>query len=148
MAGSVNKVILVGNLGKDPEVRYLENGVPVARFPIATSETFTDKTSGEKREITDWHTIVLWRGLAKISETYLKKGMKVYIEGKLKTRSWQDDNQQTKYATEIVADQMIMLSKAETTGDASKPYPPTIEEKQMPPMDDNLSAEPMDDLPF
>ncbi len=87
MAGSVNKVILVGNLGKDPEVRYLENGVSVARFPIATSETFTDKNSGEKREITDWHNIVLWRGLAKIAESYLKKGMKVYIEGKLKTRS-------------------------------------------------------------
>src|SRR5688572_9553018 len=125
MAGSVNKVILVGNLGKDPKVRYLENGVSVARFPIATSETFTDKTSGEKREITDWHTIVLWRGLAKIAESYLKKGMKVYIEGKLKTRSWQDDNQQTKYATEVIADQMIMLSKADSGGDSHKEYPPT-----------------------
>ena len=110
MAGSVNKVILVGNLGKDPEVRYLESGIPVARIAIATSEVFTDKTTGEKREVTDWHNIVLWRGLAKITESYLKKGMKVYIEGKLKTRSWQDENQQTKYATEIVADQMVILS--------------------------------------
>jgi single-strand DNA-binding protein len=146
MAGSVNKVILVGNLGKDPEVRYLENGVSVARFPIATSETFTDKNSGEKREITDWHNIVLWRGLAKIAESYLKKGMKVYIEGKLKTRSWQDDNQQTKYATEIIADQLIMLSKAESGSDVQKEYPPTIEHKDLPPMD--IKSDPSDDLPF
>lgn len=146
MAGSVNKVILVGNLGKDPEIRYLENGVSVARFPIATSETFTDKNSGDKREITDWHTIVLWRGLAKIAESYLKKGMKVYIEGKLKTRSWQDENQQTKYATEVVADQMIMLSKAETSQDSQKDYPPTIENKDLPPMD--IKGDPTDDLPF
>jgi single-strand DNA-binding protein len=80
MAGSVNKVILIGNLGKDPEVRYLESGVPVANFSIATSESYTDKTSGEKREITDWHNIVIWRGLATVAEKYLKKGMKVYIE--------------------------------------------------------------------
>lgn len=111
MAGSVNKVILVGNLGRDPEVRYLENGVPVAKFTMATSETYTDKTSGEKREVTDWHNIVLWRGLAKVAESYLKKGMKVYIEGKLKTRSWQDENQQTRYATDIVADQLIIFRK-------------------------------------
>ena len=146
MAGSVNKVILVGNLGKDPEVRYLENGVPVAKFTMATSETYTDKTSGEKREITDWHNIVLWRGLAKVAESYLKKGMKVYIEGKLKTRSWQDENQQTKYATDIVADQMVMLSKADGTADVAKDYPPTIENKDLPPMD--LKDDPSDNLPF
>jgi single-strand DNA-binding protein len=146
MAGSVNKVILVGNLGKDPEVRYLENGVPVAKFTMATSETFTDKNSGEKREITDWHNIVLWRGLAKVAESYLKKGMKVYIEGKLKTRSWQDENQQTKYATDIVADQMVMLSRADGTADTSKDYPPTIENKDLPPMD--LKDDPSDNLPF
>jgi len=148
MAGSVNKVILVGNLGKDPEVRYLENGVSFARFPIATSETYTDKTSGEKREVTDWHNIVVWRGLAKIAESYLKKGMKVYIEGKLKTRSWQDENQQTKYATEVVGDQLIMLTKAEHTGEQHKEYPPTIEQKQIPPMDQDLSSDPSDALPF
>ena len=148
MAGSVNKVILVGNLGKDPEVRYLENGVSLARFPLATSEVFTDKTSGEKREVTEWHNVVVWRGLAKIAETYLKKGMKVYIEGKLKTRSWTDESQQTRYSTEIVADQLIMLSKAEQAAGARKDYPPTIEEKQVPPMDSDLSAGPMDDLPF
>src|SRR5688572_15605175 len=146
MAGSVNKVILVGNLGKDPEVRYLENGVSVARFPVATSETFTDKNTGEKREITEWHNIVLWRGLAKVAESYLKKGMKVYIEGKLKTRSWQDDSQQTRYTTEIVADQMVMLSKADSSAETTKEYPPTIEHKEIPPMD--LKDDPADSLPF
>lgn len=146
MAGSVNKVILVGNLGKDPEVRYLENGVSVAKFPLATSETYTDKNTNEKREITDWHNIVLWRGLAKVAENYLKKGMKVYIEGKLKTRSWQDENQQTKYATEIVADQMVMLSKNENPGESQKVYPPTIENKDLPPMD--IKDDPSDVLPF
>lgn len=146
MAGSVNKVILVGNLGKDPEVRYLENGVSVAKFPLATSETYTDKNTNEKREITDWHNVVLWRGLAKVAENYLKKGMKVYIEGKLKTRSWQDENQQTKYATEIVADQMVMLSKNENSGESQKVYPPTIENKDLPPMD--IKDDPSDVLPF
>lgn len=148
MAGSVNKVILIGNLGRDPEVRYLENGTPVARFSIATSESFTDKNTGQKREITDWHNIVLWRGLAKISETYLKKGMKVYIEGKLKTRSWQDENNQTKYSTEVVADQMTMLSRGET-GNAGQPnYPSSVENKPVQPTDVNLNKEPEDDLPF
>lgn len=145
MANSVNKVILVGNVGKDPEVRYLENGISVARFPIATTETYIDKNSGEKREITDWHNIVAWRGLAKVTESYVKKGMKVYIEGKLKTRSWQDESQQTKYATEIVADQLIMMSKSEGNSE-TKNYPPTIENKELPPMD--FKPDSTDDLPF
>jgi single stranded DNA-binding protein len=85
MAGSVNKVILIGNLGKDPEIRFLENGTCLARFSIATSETYLDKTSGEKREVTEWHSIVAWKGLATIVQTYLRKGMKVYVEGKLRT---------------------------------------------------------------
>ncbi|MBD3636093.1 MAG: single-stranded DNA-binding protein [Crocinitomicaceae bacterium] len=150
MAGSVNKVILIGNLGKDPEVRYLENGVAVAKFPIATSETFTDKKSGEKREVTDWHNIVMWRGLAQVAENYLKKGMKVYVEGKLKTRSWQDDNNQTRYTTEIVADQMTMLTSKAESGE-SKPqtnYPDSVEDNPVQPMDSDLSSEPDDDLPF
>ena len=84
MNGTVNKVILIGNLGKDPEIRRLENGAVVATFSIATSESFTDKNSGEKKEITDWHDIVLWRGLAEIAEKYIRKGTKIYVEGKLK----------------------------------------------------------------
>jgi len=145
MAGSVNKVILIGNLGKDPEVRYLDNGTAVARFPIATSESYTDKTTGEKREITDWHNIVAWRGLATIAEKYLKKGMKVYIEGKLKTRQWQDTaSNQTRYTTEVVTDNMTMLSRAENQ---NKPYPPSTENQQIKPVEE-IKNDDKDDLPF
>ena len=112
MAGSINKVILIGNLGKDPEVRYLENGVAVCNFSIATGETYKDKNSGEKVTHTEWHNIVLWRGLAEVAEKYLKKGAKIYIEGKLRTRSWQDQEGNTKYTTEILGDNMTMLGKA------------------------------------
>ena len=107
MAG-VNKVILVGNLGKDPEVRHLESGVPVASFSIATSESYNDKTSGEKKTITEWHNVVLWRGLAEVAEKYLHKGDQVYIEGKLRTRQWEKDGV-TRYSTEIVGENMTML---------------------------------------
>jgi single-strand DNA-binding protein len=148
MAGSVNKVILIGNLGKDPEVKYLESGVPVANFSIATSESFKDKNTGEKREVTDWHNIVLWRGLATVAEKYLKKGMKVYVEGKLKTRSWQDENQQTRYTTEVVADQMTMLSRLENAGAPPTNYPNSPENNPVQPMDKDLSAKSDDDLPF
>lgn len=110
MAGSVNKVILIGNLGKDPEVRRLENGAVVASFPLATSESYTDKTTGERRDITDWHNIVMWRGLAEIAEKYARKGQKIYVEGKLKTRSWTDKDGATRYTTEILADEMTLLS--------------------------------------
>ncbi len=105
----VNKVILVGRLGKDPEVRNLENGAVVANFTLATSETYKDKTTGEKKEITDWHNIVLWRGIAEIAQKYLHKGDMVYIEGKLRTRSWEKDGV-TRYTTEIIGDNMTMLS--------------------------------------
>src|ERR1044071_9687517 len=105
----VNKVILVGRLGKDPEVRNLDNGATVANFTIATSESYKDRTTGEKKEITEWPNIVLWRGLAEISQKYLHKGDMVYIEGKLRTRSWEKEGI-TRYTTEIVADNMTMLS--------------------------------------
>lgn len=107
MAG-VNKVILLGNLGADPEVRHLESGVAVASIRIATSETYTDRNSGEKRTQTEWHNVVLWRGLAEIAEKYLKKGNQVYIEGKLRTRSYEQDGV-TKYVTEIVGNNMNMI---------------------------------------
>ncbi|PKV62510.1 single-stranded DNA-binding protein [Pontibacter ramchanderi] len=109
---SVNKVILIGNLGKDPEVRHLEGGVAVARFPIATSETFKDK-NGERQERTEWHNIVLWRGLAEVAEKYLRKGQSVFIEGKIRTNSYQDKEGVQRYSTEIVADNMTMLSARE-----------------------------------
>ncbi len=152
MAGSVNKAILIGNLGKDPEVRTLENGAKLARFSIATSESYTDKNTGERRDITDWHNVVLWRGLADIAEKYLTKGQKVYIEGKIKTRSWQDEAGQTKYATEVVADNMTMLSSRGEVNSApsTSNYPsdgtPQKPNMQMPESMTNLDDD--DDLPF
>ena len=109
MAG-VNKVILVGNLGKDPEVRHLEGGAVVANFPLATSETYKDR-SGNRVDQTEWHSVVVWRGLAEVAEKYLKKGNQVYVEGKIRTRSWDDKDGVKRYTTEIVADQMTMLGK-------------------------------------
>jgi len=142
MAG-VNKVILVGNLGKDPEVRHLENGTAVANFPIATSESYKDK-NGDRQEITEWHNIVLWRGLADIAEKYLRKGNQVYIEGKLRTRSWQDKDGNTRYTTEVVGDNMTMLGSRNES-----PSVPVNEGSQnsnqkaeMPEQEDD------DDLPF
>ncbi|MBX3598611.1 MAG: single-stranded DNA-binding protein [Rhizobiaceae bacterium] len=103
MAGSVNKVILVGNLGADPEIRRLNSGDPVVNLRIATSESWRDKNSGERREKTEWHSVVIFNdNLAKVAEQYLKKGMKVYIEGQLQTRKWQDQQGQDRYTTEIV----------------------------------------------
>lgn len=105
-------MILIGNLGADPEVRHLQNGAAVANFRIATSETYKDRQTGEKREQTEWHSIVAWRGLAEIVEKYLRKGSKVYVEGKLRTRQWQDKDGNTRYTTEIHADEMTMLDRA------------------------------------
>jgi single-strand DNA-binding protein len=122
MNGTVNKVILIGNLGKDPEIRRLENGTVVATFSIATSESFTDKNSGEKKEITDWHDIVLWRGLAEIAEKYIRKGTKIYVEGKLKKRSWQDKEGNTKYNTEVIGEELTILSRLETSDKTAAPY--------------------------
>ena len=148
MAGSVNKVILIGNLGKDPEVRHLDNGAVVANFSIATSESYTDKNTGDKREITDWHNIVVWRGLAKVVETYVKKGMKVYVEGKLRTRSWQDEGKNTRYTTEVIADNLTMLTRAEQAPNNTTVYPKSVESTPSQPMEQNIKAEEGDDLPF
>lgn len=116
MAG-VNKVILVGNLGKDPEIRHLEGGAAVANFTLATSESYKDK-SGARQEQTEWHNVVVWRGLAEIAEKYLKKGMTIYIEGKLRTRSWDDKEGHKRYSTEIVGDTFTILSKKENNPSA------------------------------
>ena len=123
MANSVNKVILVGNLGKDPEVRTLESGSKVVGFSLATSEKYKDKITGEQRVQTDWHNIVMWRNLADIADKYLRKGMQVYIEGKLRTRSWQDKEGNNRYTTEVVADNMVMMSKS-TNESASPSHSP------------------------
>jgi single-strand DNA-binding protein len=109
--GSLNKVMLIGNLGKDPEVRAIPSGVKVANFSIATTESYNDKNTGQKVDKTEWHNIVMWRGLAEVAEKYLRKGSQVYVEGRLQTRSWDDQNGQKRYTTEVVADNMVMLGR-------------------------------------
>lgn len=122
MAGSVNKVILIGFLGKDPEIRRTQDGRPIANLSVATSESWKDKTSGERKEKTEWHRIVIFQeGLCKIAEQYLKKGSQVYLEGSLQTRKWTDKDGVEKYSTEVVLNfggVMTMLSKAEGNGEA------------------------------
>ena len=135
--GGVNKVILVGNMGSDPEVKYTPSGVPVVNFSLATSESWTDK-SGERQERTEWHRLVLWRKLAEIAGQYLKKGSKIYVEGKLQTRSWDDPNGQKRYTTEVVVNDMQMLDSR--GGDPSismqsgDPGPATMEDMGGPSM--------------
>ena len=107
----VNKVILIGNLGKDPEVRYLDNGVVVANISLATSESYKNK-EGERITQTEWHDVVLWRGLAEAAEKFLKKGSSVYIEGKLRTNKWVDKDENNRYKTEVLADKLTMLGKS------------------------------------
>jgi single-strand DNA-binding protein len=114
----VNKVILIGNLGKDPDVRYLDNGVAVANMSIATTENYKNK-KGDRVSQTEWHEIVLWRGLAEIAEKYLKKGSSVYIEGKIRTNKWVDKEGVTRNKVEIMADKMNMLSKSINNEDVS-----------------------------
>ena len=106
----VNKVMLIGNLGKDPEIQYLEGNIAVSKFPLATTETYKDRT-GKLISQTEWHNIVLWRGLAELAQKYLHKGSLVYIEGRLKTRYWEDREHNKKVITEIIADNLIMLDK-------------------------------------
>jgi single-strand DNA-binding protein len=122
MAGSVNKVILIGNLGRDPEIRRTQDGRPVANFTVATSESWRDKATGERKEKTEWHRVVIFNeGLCRIAEQYLKKGSKVYLEGQLQTRKWQDQSGQEKYTTEVVLQgfnsQLTMLDRASDRGE-------------------------------
>ena len=122
MAGSINKVILVGNLGADPEIRQTKDGRPIANLSVATGESWKDKNTGERREKTEWHRVVIFNeGLAKIAEQYLRKGSKVYLEGQLQTRKWQDQNGQDKYTTEVVLQgyngNLTMLDSRQGGGD-------------------------------
>ena len=145
MAG-VNKVILVGNLGKDPEVRHLENGTTVANFPIATSESYKDR-EGNRIDQTEWHNVVVWRKLAEIAESYLKKGSQNYLEGKLRTRSWDDQQGNKRYTTEVVADTFTMLGKREdsqSTQSVTNNNSSTSTQNNV--IETNNSVE--DDLPF
>lgn len=143
----VNKVILIGNLGNDPETRTIEGGAKVANFSIATTERYKDK-NGNPVDKTEWHNIVMWRGLADVAEKYLKKGSQVFIEGKLRTRSWDDQSGNKRYTTEILAENMTLLGKPEgNSGGQNRPTPPSQQSNQVnepsPSLDDID-----DDLPF
>ena len=152
MAG-INKVILVGNLGRDPEMRYTQNGVAVCSFSLATSETYRDRTNGEKVTQTEWHNIILWRGLAETAQKYLRKGSSVYIDGKIRTRKWEDQQGLTRYTTEIIADTMQMLDRRDSSAAPSQaaahPAAATEQPASAPeqPADTPAAPEP-DDLPF
>jgi single-strand DNA-binding protein len=140
----VNRVMLIGNLGKDPEMQFLEGNIAVAKFSLATSESFKDR-SGRLISQTEWHTIVLWRGLAELAEKYLHKGSLVYIEGRLKTRSWEDKEGNKKFATEIVGDNLIMLDKRTDGVHQDVDDVPNFSDEEVPPPVDERGNE---RLPF
>jgi single-strand DNA-binding protein len=137
---SINKAILIGNVGKDPEVKRLESGITVANFSLATTENYTAK-NGEKVTTTEWHNIVLWRGLAEVAEKYVKKGSKLYIEGKIRTRAWEDKDGTKRYTTEIYGDNMQMLGGG--NGERKEPVQQTGQQTE-----ENWSKPEEDDLPF
>ena len=149
MAG-INKVIIVGHLGNDPEIRTMPNGEQVANITVATSESWTDKNTGERKEQVEWHRIVLYRRLAEIAGQYLHKGSQVYIEGRLKTRKWQDNNGQDRYTTEIQGDNLQMLGGSQ---DAAQNQPPKQQDKQQKAQSKPQQSEPPvdafdDNIPF
>ncbi|MDC0348966.1 single-stranded DNA-binding protein [Alphaproteobacteria bacterium] len=152
MSGSINKVILVGNLGKDPEIRHMSDGTKIANFSVATSETWKDRTTGERKERTEWHRVVIFNErLSEIVEKYVKKGSKLYLEGQLQTRKWTDNNGQDRYSTEIVLSKFkgeLTLLDSRGSSQASIPASATassIEKTQSP---ENALADLDDDIPF
>jgi single-strand DNA-binding protein len=149
----VNRVMLIGNLGKDPDVQYLEGNIAVAKFSLATTETFKDR-AGKLISQTEWHTVVLWRGLAELAQKYLHKGSLVYIEGRLRTRSWEDKEGNKKFATEVVGDNLIMLDKRTDGPSNPMSHGPIHHNEGMegmggiPGSDAAPLGEPSEDLPF
>ncbi len=150
MARGVNKVILVGNLGKDPEVRYMPNGGAVANVSIATSEQWKDKQSGEQKERTEWHNIVFYQRLAEIVGEYLRKGSQIYVEGSLRTRKWQDKQGNDRYTTEIIASDMQMLGGAQGGGSGGNRSSGESQQRgsSSNPSDDGFGGGFDDDIPF
>lgn len=146
---SVNKVILVGNVGKDPEIRHLDSGVAVANFPLATSESYIAK-NGDKVTTTEWHNIVLWRGLAEVAEKYVTKGRQIYIEGRIRTRSWDDKEGNKRYTTEIYGDVLQMLGKRDDqSGGGQSEYQNGNNSQNKPEAEpDSTQSTEEDDLPF
>ncbi|WP_373766352.1 single-stranded DNA-binding protein [Glaesserella sp.] len=152
MAG-INKVIIIGRLGNAPEMRTMPNGDPVAKISVATSESWTDKNTGDKCEQVEWHTVIAFRQLAEIFGKYLKKGSKVYIEGKLRTRKWQDQNRQDRYSTEIIADKLEMLDSKESGNNwaqepQGKPKPQSKPAQQQEILSEEEQRDFDDDIPF
>ncbi len=147
----VNKVVLIGNLGREPDLQHLEGNIAVAKFPLATTETYKDKT-GTLVSQTEWHTVVLWRGLAELAQKYLHKGSLVYIEGRIRTRNWEDKDKNKRFSTEIVADNMVMLDKRKEHSDMPGAESPLQDAAIVPDMNfDNggiVSNIAKDDLPF
>jgi len=148
MARGINKVILVGNLGKDPEVRYMPNGNAIANITLATTESWKDKQTGETQEKTEWHRVVLFRRLGEIAGEYLKKGSQVYIEGKLQTRKWQDNTGNDRYTTEIIANEMQMLGGRGGGGGGSSGFSSSESTESRAPAVAEGAAEFDDDIPF
>ena len=152
----VNKVILVGNVGLDPEVRTTESGVKVARVRLATTERMFDRQANETREHTEWHTVTLWRGLADVVDRFVRKGSQIYIEGRLRTREWMDKDNNKRYTTEILADDMKLLGRrgynnaAQLGGYTPAPaqQQPAYQPSQQPAASPTVPAEDPDDLPF
>ncbi|MBK9300485.1 MAG: single-stranded DNA-binding protein [Bacteroidetes bacterium] len=145
----VNHVFLIGNLGKDPEIQYIEGNIPVAKFPLATTETFKDK-KGNTIPQTEWHNIVLWRGLAELAAKYLHKGSLVHIEGSLRTRSWEDKDKNRRFMTEIIASNLVMLDKR-NTGDVKHEHEDHPNLNNVPHIDSSLPLNTDDlesELPF
>jgi single-strand DNA-binding protein len=145
---SLNKAILIGNVGNDPEVRHLDAGTPVANFRLATSESYKNR-EGERITQTEWHSIVVWRGLAEVVEKYVHKGQQLYIEGRIRTRAWEDKDGNKRYTTEIVADNLQLLGRK--SDGASESYGGGNQEVSQPSADSTSTAsepEPEDDLPF
>ena len=150
MAGSVNKVILVGNLGKDPEVRMTQGGAKIASFPLATSDTWNDRASGERRERTEWHRVVVFNErLADVAERFLRKGRKVYLEGSLQTRKWTDQGGQERFTTEVIIDRFrgeLTLLDSRPDGETGGQYGAAPERRQAAPAYGNTG--PVDEIPF
>jgi len=144
----INKVILVGNVGQDPDVRYLDDSTPVCTLRLATSESYRNK-SGERVSTTEWHNVVLWRGLAEIAKQYVRKGSQLYVEGKLRTRSWEDKDKVKRYTTEIVADVMQFLGRKQDGSEDSSPHSSTDTGTGFTSGDQNNNQnDGEDDLPF
>lgn len=151
MARGINKVILIGNLGNDPEVRYMPNGNAVATVSVATTEGWKDKQTGERQERTEWHRVVFFNRLGEIAGEYLRKGSKVYVEGSLRTRKWQDKNGQDRYTTEIVGNEMQMLdSRGDTAGGFNQSAPSSQQQNSQAPSAPEIAsaADFDDDVPF